>query len=576
MDHDEMAALRSRLTELEAIIERAGLTRDATTSGGTATSGTAAGVPAARSTRRQVLRRSAAAAGAAAAVVVASRVEPVAASDPNDLALGASNVTSATTSLQYTGSSSSNNALTVWASTISTDVASGSGGALGAYTSDARRPYGVYGQVTGIEHGAGVFAFGLPYAGQPDVVGLVASGSTGIKASQSSGYPDEPVIAVQGADGAGITITGTGKQAINAATTASDTILAASTDGVGVRATSVNASGVLGSGPIGVRGQASTASGYGVVAEGTAGAGLIATATTGSAVMGVASGPTGRGVYGQGGATGVEAFGVTGVRARGVTVGVLAEPIDDGIPLAIALRGRGTVGVSGESIGASGTGVIGTGGRGVSGDGATYALVASAAGTAALLLGSTVHGGATSRIAPPLRTDAHVVGEIDIDGDGAVWLCTAAGSPGTWRKIAGPTTAGAFHPVTPGRVYDSRVADPGPAVPIWSGDRRTVSVASRRALDTGVVDLADFVPSGATAITANVTVANTVGSGFLTVNPGGVTTVGAATINWWATGQILNNGVTLTLDGDRRLTIVAGGSSAATTDVIIDVTGYYR
>ena len=63
--------------------------------------------------------------------------------------------------------------------------------------------------------------------------------------------------------------------------------------------------------------------------------------------------------------------------------------------------------------------------------------------------------------------------------------------------------------------------------------------------------------------------------GFLTVNPGGTVTINAATINWSASGQILNNGVTLTLNASRELTVIAGGSAGAATDFVIYVTGFY-
>ena len=105
------------------------------------------------------------------------------------------------------------------------------------------------------------------------------------------------------------------------------------------------------------------------------------------------------------------------------------------------------------------------------------------------------------------------------------------------------------------------------------GQSRTISVADRRNLTSGVVELAGFVPAGATAITANVGVVDTVGSGFVAVNPGGTTTVSAASINWFAAGQILNNGQNLTLNATREVTLIAGGGGS--THVVIDVTGYY-
>jgi hypothetical protein len=81
---------------------------------------------------------------------------------------------------------------------------------------------------------------------------------------------------------------------------------------------------------------------------------------------------------------------------------------------------------------------------------------------------------------------------------------------------------------------------------------------------------------GATAITFNLAIVDTVGAGFLSVNPGDVTTFTAATINWSANGQILNNGTVCKLDAQRRLMVFCGGAATASTQFVIDVTGYYR
>lgn len=127
------------------------------------------------------------------------------------------------------------------------------------------------------------------------------------------------------------------------------------------------------------------------------------------------------------------------------------------------------------------------------------------------------------------------------------------------------------HPVT--RVRLTRLA---PSGPLAKDASRTVSVANSLNATTFAQETANIVPAGATAITANVTVVNTVGGGFLSANPLGDTVVHAATINWYEGGQILDNGVTLRLGGDRQLTVIAGGSQGAQTDFVIDVTGYFN
>jgi len=67
-----------------------------------------------------------------------------------------------------------------------------------------------------------------------------------------------------------------------------------------------------------------------------------------------------------------------------------------------------------------------------------------------------------------------------------------------------------------------------------------------------------------------------------TIRPTGIGTLtqpsrgSELTVNWFGSGQILNNGVTLTLNAQRELTIIAGGDTTAGTHIVIDVTGYYR
>lgn len=207
---------------------------------------------------------------------------------------------------------------------------------------------------------------------------------------------------------------------------------------------------------------------------------------------------------------------------------------------------------------------------------AGYALIGYGAGGTSS--GAYLYGGrANAYLVPsgpaaPSRTDAHSTGELVADGLGNLWFCVGAGSPGTWRKIAGPASAGTFHPLTPGRVYDSRVAQPLPGA-LNGGSSKTISVANRRNTSTGAVVEANFVPAGASAVFCNVTVIGLTNSGYLTVNPGGVLTVGASTVHWAAPGNVVDNGIAAKLNGNRQLTIVASGGGS--THFLIDVMGYY-
>ena len=53
---------------------------------------------------------------------------------------------------------------------------------------------------------------------------------------------------------------------------------------------------------------------------------------------------------------------------------------------------------------------------------------------------------------------------------------------------------------------------------------------------------------------------------------GQVTEVNAATINWSAAGQVLNNGSITRIGTDRKVKVFAGGGS---TNFVLDITGYW-
>jgi hypothetical protein len=208
-----------------------------------------------------------------------------------------------------------------------------------------------------------------------------------------------------------------------------------------------------------------------------------------------------------------------------------------------------------------------------------------AAGVRALGLGSRAYGisvtgeRAAIRIErrplsspPPTRVDAHNEGEIVVDDNSDLWYCVAGGSPGSWRKVSGPSTAGQFHAITPARVYDSRVPTPEPGA-LLGGQSRTVNIRNARDLSTGA-PTGVIVPAGSSAIAYNLTITDTVGGGFLAVNPGGDAVVRASAINWSQTGISLANGLVAKLDDQGQVTVICGGGGS--THVLLDVLGYYR
>jgi hypothetical protein len=292
----------------------------------------------------------------------------------------------------------------------------------------------------------------------------------------------------------------------------------------------------------GVYGSSTTdASSIGVRGYSTSGTGIGGDTTTGTGVAG--SSTSGWGVSGNSNTNvGVNGNSISGAGVAGTS---LNEP---------GVRGASTNGVGGEFAGPTG----------VWAHGSAVGLRTSGGRVAASF--------DNTNAAPPTRTSVRFErGDLDVDANGNMWFCIVAGTPGTWRQVSGPGSAGAFHAITPGRVYDSRVPQPSPGR-ISIGSKRTLSVADQRNLETGIVTVPDLVPAGATAVSANITVVETAGNGWLAINPGGTYAVTASTINWAGSGLYLANCVNLTLNANRQVTVICGNGS---TDFLIDINGYY-
>jgi len=121
----------------------------------------------------------------------------------------------------------------------------------------------------------------------------------------------------------------------------------------------------------------------------------------------------------------------------------------------------------------------------------------------------------------------------------------------------------------PIRLYDSRTLHIGGTTrngPISSGEDRPISIEIDN--DDQVIELP---VAGVRAATINVTITETVGSGYLAVgNPGPDGTRTTSNINWSTSGQTLANlAVTTLFEGN--LTIFAGGGGS--TNFIVDLMG---
>lgn len=170
---------------------------------------------------------------------------------------------------------------------------------------------------------------------------------------------------------------------------------------------------------------------------------------------------------------------------------------------------------------------------------------------------------------PTTSAYARLQGEIVCDNTGQLWLCTVAGTPGTWRKLGGPGTAGQLHVLpSPKRIFDSRPGS-GP-----DNVAKGVFVDQAKAIDaknagTGVPS---GVPAGATALLANFAVTETVNGGYGALWAYGAPDPGTANLNWNATATSISNLAVSGLDGTATFTAKVAG----TAHVVLDVIGYWR
>ncbi|MEQ1702073.1 MAG: YncE family protein [Ilumatobacteraceae bacterium] len=81
------------------------------------------------------------------------------------------------------------------------------------------------------------------------------------------------------------------------------------------------------------------------------------------------------------------------------------------------------------------------------------------------------------------------------------------------------------------------------------------------------------IPSGATAIVANVTAVNPTARGYMTLWPAGESMPTASSLNYLAGQAPVPNAVTVTLSGGGKMSVF---NSAGTVNVIIDIAGYYE
>ncbi len=156
---------------------------------------------------------------------------------------------------------------------------------------------------------------------------------------------------------------------------------------------------------------------------------------------------------------------------------------------------------------------------------------------------------------------------VKVGSSGKVDVFNAAGSVNVVADLNGSftdTTGGAgskFQGIQPTRILDTRDGTGGISGQLGAGGSLALQVSGTNG-----------IPSSAVAIVANLTVTDTTGSSYLTAWPDLATRPTASDLNWVA-GQTVPNLVVVALGTNGKLDIY---NAAGSTEVILDVVGYYR
>ena len=168
-------------------------------------------------------------------------------------------------------------------------------------------------------------------------------------------------------------------------------------------------------------------------------------------------------------------------------------------------------------------------------------------------------------VGPSLGT--HGPGELYVDDNHDLWFSVpgaTATAPVKWLRLAGAATAGSFVALpSPVRVYDSRLPSPSPLV---TGQERSITVT------TGPANI-PVIPIGASAGAFNLTVTDTLQSGFLAIFSDDVSFANTSNINWKADAQDIANFAISAVSATGKVRIRAGGPGS--TNFALDVAGYY-
>ena len=134
---------------------------------------------------------------------------------------------------------------------------------------------------------------------------------------------------------------------------------------------------------------------------------------------------------------------------------------------------------------------------------------------------------------------------------------------GYFAPEAAGSTAGAYVPITPTRVIDTRTGSGLSSAGMTLGAGGSLSFTATAA--------GNGPSTGVTAVLMNVTVTNTTAASYLTAYPEGATQPLASNLNWVPRETVANR-VVVPVSSTGRVTLY---NSTGSTDVIVDVNGYF-
>lgn len=147
------------------------------------------------------------------------------------------------------------------------------------------------------------------------------------------------------------------------------------------------------------------------------------------------------------------------------------------------------------------------------------------------------------------------------------WKVESAGALRTTLGDAGPPAI--FVPFTPCRMVDTRGGG------VFTGSYGPPALPASTTRDfpmTSASGPCPGIPTGAKAISLNVTVTGTLGAGFIMMWPAGGTVPTVSTLNYSGAGQTIANAAIVPMSASGSITAIAGVSG---THLILDVNGYF-